>query len=42
LMLLIMASALVISIAFVFLLGGTRRGAHPTPSSGPAPDLLAT
>jgi MFS transporter, AAHS family, 4-hydroxybenzoate transporter len=42
LMLLVMASALVISIAFVFLLGRTRRGAHPAPSSGPAPDLLTT
>jgi MFS transporter, AAHS family, 4-hydroxybenzoate transporter len=42
LMLLVMASALVISIAFVFLLGRTRRGAHPAPSSGPASDLLTT
>jgi AAHS family 4-hydroxybenzoate transporter-like MFS transporter len=42
LMLLVMASALVISIAFVFLLGRTRRGAHPASSSGPAPDLLTT
>jgi AAHS family 4-hydroxybenzoate transporter-like MFS transporter len=42
LMLLVMASALVISIAFVFLLGGTRRGAQPASSSGPATDLLAT
>jgi MFS transporter, AAHS family, 4-hydroxybenzoate transporter len=41
-MLLVMASALVVSIAFVFLLGRARRGAHPAPSSGPAKDLLAT
>jgi len=42
LMLIVMASALVISIAFVFLLGRGRRGAHPAPSSGPAKNLLTT
>jgi MFS transporter, AAHS family, 4-hydroxybenzoate transporter len=42
LMLLVMAVVLVISIAFVFLLGRTGRGAHPASSSGPASDLLAT
>jgi MFS transporter, AAHS family, 4-hydroxybenzoate transporter len=42
LMLLIMASALVVSIAFVFLLGRARREAHPAPSSRSAKDLLAT
>jgi AAHS family 4-hydroxybenzoate transporter-like MFS transporter len=42
LMLLVMAVALVISIAFVFLLARTGRGAHPASSSGPAKDLLAT
>jgi AAHS family 4-hydroxybenzoate transporter-like MFS transporter len=42
LMLLIMALALVISIAFVFLLGRTGRGTNAAPSSGPTKDLLAT
>jgi MFS transporter, AAHS family, 4-hydroxybenzoate transporter len=42
LMLVVMAAALVISIAFVFLLGRAGRGAHPASSSGPAKDLLAT